>query len=573
MSQKTVRAIVFQQEAHIMNRPAGRLSPVDRFLSLFTKMGPGEGPSVLWFALYVFLLLCCYYILKTTREVFILTDYDAEIASYAIAAQALLLFFVVPLYGLLFRASEKKYLIRWVTLFFAVNIGIFYLMGSAGMEIGFVYYVFVGIFGVMLIAQFWAFAADCYNVKSGQRLFPVIMIGGSAGAILGAKVPKVLSAMGVEQIEMLLVAGGILLLTLVLGEVARRTIPDSARSSYEESETEPEQDKIGQALGGFALVMRNRYLLMIVALVVLLNWVNSTGEVILKDFVQNWAVAQVESGAAEDVGVLIGGFFSDFFFTVNLIGFLIQAFLVSRIYRRIGVSGALLILPTIAAIGYGLIAFAIAFVPIFSIIRIVKIMENSVDYSVMNTTRQALFLPLSQAEKYEGKTAIDTFFWRLGDMIQAGAFFVGLNYFKMTIVQFAMLNAVLALVWLFVAYKLGKQYRHQVKTNVHNAAPKLTKPLPDLLAAAGGNISHRFDHDAFVDTDPGDIMTFSARLAGGQALPGWISFDSSRRLFRGTLPTGIGDDIEIEVTATDVEGLSASGTFRIVVGDPGAEPA
>ncbi|MDH3841074.1 MAG: hypothetical protein OES35_09150, partial [Chromatiales bacterium] len=189
-----------------MNRPAGRLSPVDRFLSLFTKMGPGEGPSVLWFALYVFLLLCCYYILKTTREVFILTDYDAEIASYAIAAQALLLFFVVPLYGLLFRASEKKYLIRWVTLFFAVNIGIFYLMGNAGMEIGFVYYVFVGIFGVMLIAQFWAFAADCYNVKSGQRLFPVIMIGGSAGAILGAKVPKVLSAMGVEQIEMLLVA-------------------------------------------------------------------------------------------------------------------------------------------------------------------------------------------------------------------------------------------------------------------------------------------------------------------------------------------------------------------------------
>jgi AAA family ATP:ADP antiporter len=566
--EKNVRPTARHQEANPMDRPAGRLSPVDRFLSLFTKMGPGEGPSVLWFALYVFLLLCCYYILKTTREVFILTEFDAEVASYAIAAQALLLLFIVPLYSVVARAGNKKYLIRWITLFFAANIGIFYLMGNAGMEIGFIYYVFVGIFGVMVIAQFWAFAADCYNVKSGQRLFPVIMIGGSAGAILGAKVPKLLIALGIDQIEMLLVAGAILLLTLVLGEAARRAIPDSARSTYAATDAGEEKDKLSQALGGFALVFRSRYLMMIVLLVVLLNWVNSTGEVILKDFVRNWAVAEVESGAADSVGDLIGGFFSDFYFTVNLLGFLIQAFLVSRIYRRIGVSGALMILPTIAAIGYGLIAFAIAFVPIFTIVRLVKIMENSVDYSVMNTTRQALFLPLSQAEKYEGKTTIDTFFWRVGDMIQAGAFFVGLNYLGMTIIQFAILNTVLALIWLVVAFMLGKQYRHQVKTNVHNVAPQLTKPIPDLHVQAGDSISHAFDHDTFIDTDPGDIMTFSASLVGGRALPDWMTFDSSRRLFRGKVPGDFTDDIEIEVTATDVEGLSASGVFRVRPGEP-----
>jgi AAA family ATP:ADP antiporter len=394
------------------------------------------------------------------------------------------------------------------------------------------------------------------------------MIGGSAGAILGAKVPKLLIALGIDQIEMLLVAGAILLLTLVLGEAARRAIPDSARSTYAATDAGEEKDKLSQALGGFALVFRSRYLMMIVLLVVLLNWVNSTGEVILKDFVRNWAVAEVESGAADSVGDLIGGFFSDFYFTVNLLGFLIQAFLVSRIYRRIGVSGALMILPTIAAIGYGLIAFAIAFVPIFTIVRIVKIMENSVDYSVMNTTRQALFLPLSQAEKYEGKTTIDTFFWRVGDMIQAGAFFVGLNYLGMTIIQFAILNTVLALIWLVVAFMLGKQYRHQVKTNVHNVAPQLTKPIPDLHVQAGDSISHAFDHDTFIATDPGDIMTFSASLVGGRALPDWMTFDSSRRLFRGKVPGDFTDDIEIEVTATDVEGLSASGVFRVRPGEP-----
>ena len=45
------------------------------------------------------------------------------------------------------------------------------------MDIGFAYYVWVGIFSVMITAQFWAFAADSYNVKSGKRVFPVIMIG------------------------------------------------------------------------------------------------------------------------------------------------------------------------------------------------------------------------------------------------------------------------------------------------------------------------------------------------------------------------------------------------------------
>ena len=78
-----------------MTKSKHGLSPIERLLSVFTKMGPGEGLSVVLFALYAFLLLVCYYILKTTREVFILTEHDALTASYAIAVQALLLFFIV----------------------------------------------------------------------------------------------------------------------------------------------------------------------------------------------------------------------------------------------------------------------------------------------------------------------------------------------------------------------------------------------------------------------------------------------------------------------------------------------
>jgi len=552
-----------------MSQQANKLSFVERCLSAFTKMGPGEGRSVLLFALYAFLLLVSYYVLKTTREVFILTEHGAVTASYAIAAQALLLFFIVPMYGMLFRATGKGLLIRWITLFFAINIGIFYMMGKAGMQIGFVYYVFVGIFGVLMIAQFWAFAADSFNVKSGQRLFPVIMLGATGGALGGSQLAKFLAGFGVSQIQLLLVAGFVLLLTLMVGETARRAVPMSARSVYAEDD-EP-QDKISQLLGGFALIKRSRYLLLIAVLVVLLNWVNSTGEVILKDFVQRWATEQVAAGVYTDQGQAIGVFFGDFFFWVNLIGFLLQAFLVARIYRWFGVSGALLMLPTIAALGYGLIVFAMTFVPIFSILRLVKILENSVDYSVMNTTRHALFLPLDRAEKYEGKTTIDTFFWRFGDMVQAGAFYIGLEVFGMTMIQFAAVNMVLAVIWIVLAVQIGRQYRHLVRTKVLNVAPEVNKPIPDVHVTAGKRLDHVLAHDTFIDKDPGDVMTYTAQLANGGPLPGWLLFDALHQRFSGKVPVNINDNMEIEVVATDFEGLSASTTFFVYPQPPGGE--
>jgi hypothetical protein len=80
----------------------------------------------------------------------------------------------------------------------------------------------------------------------------------------------------------------------------------------------------------------------------------------------------------------------------------------------------------VAAVLIGLLGFVPllgGFVPIFTLIRLVKIAENATDYSLMNTTRHALFLPVDRDATYEGKTAIDSFFWRVGDLIQAGVVF------------------------------------------------------------------------------------------------------------------------------------------------------
>ncbi len=533
---------------------------LERCLSVFTRLRPGEGRSLVIFTLYGFLLMVSYYVLKTVREALILVKFSAEVRSYAVGTIALLLLFLVPVYGVLFRHTSKITLVRWITAFFAANLAVFWLMARAGMEIGFIYFVWVGIFGVMMVAQFWAFATDSYNVKAGQRLFPFIMVGAAAGALAGAQLTRFLTgSLGLSAPDVLLVGAGLLAATLAFGGLARNAIPADSRAIDEtDLSGESPGDKLENLLGGFALVARHRYLTYIALLVILLNWVNTTGETILADFVKTAAQA---TGQQASESQFISSFYGNFYFWVNLLGFLMQAFLVARIYRWIGVAGALLILPVIAAVGYGLMAF----IPIFSIIQLVKIMENSTDYSVMNTTRQVLYLPLDQAQKYEGKTAVDTFFWRVGDLIQAGAFYVGLNWLQLSIPQFAIVNFVLALAWIWLAHNIGNRYRELAKSSGYNTPPVLTQPIPDVVAPPGKAFEHTLAVDTFIDKDPGDMLTLSATLASGEPLPQWLTFRPKAATFEGRVPGEIQrEHTEVEVKATDLDGSSASGSFRVV---------
>ena len=142
----------------------------------------------------------------------------------------------------------------------------------------------------------------------------------------------------------------------------------------------------------------------------------------------------------------IGKFYADFYFWGNLLGAGIQLFAVSRIMKYIGVGPALFLLPLVSLGGYAALSFA----PMLTVIRAAKIAENGTDYSIQNTARHALFLRTSREAKYKGKTAIDGFFWRLGDAFSAAIVFVGTT-FAFTVRGFARTNAILTAGWLCVA--------------------------------------------------------------------------------------------------------------------------
>ena len=172
-----------------MTEPS-RTSGLERFLNLFTVVRPGEATTALLLALNVFLILMAYYILKTVREALILGEGTAEIKSYLSAGQVVLLAFVVPFYGRLVARFPRMQLINIVTVFFVICPPVFYLLAQFGVPLGMIYFVWIGIFSLMIVAQFWSFANDVYSKEEGERLLVIVGLGASLGAVAGAIVAE-----------------------------------------------------------------------------------------------------------------------------------------------------------------------------------------------------------------------------------------------------------------------------------------------------------------------------------------------------------------------------------------------
>src|SRR5262245_36263513 len=181
-------------------------SLIDSVLGLITDIRAGERTTALMMAANMFIVLSTYYVLKTVREALILTEGGANVKSYSSAAQALLLLLVVPLYGAIASRFKRGALIAGTTIFFIANIVIFYLAGMAGMHVGVAFFLWVGIFNLMITAQFWAFANDIYSPEQGKRLMPMIGIGSSLGAWAGATATGSLLSI-FNSYEVMLVAG------------------------------------------------------------------------------------------------------------------------------------------------------------------------------------------------------------------------------------------------------------------------------------------------------------------------------------------------------------------------------
>jgi len=439
-----------------------------RLLNLFAKVQPGETATALLLTFNVFLLLTSYYLLKTVREPLILLGGGAEVKSYAAAGQALLLVLTVKGFSRLSQSVGRLRLVTFVTLFFVSNLLVFQALGRAGVPLGVPFYLWVGVFNVTVIAQFWSFAADLYTPEQGKRLFAIVGIGSSLGAVVGARIARMIYG-PLGPFGLMLAAAGILVLSLAVTALAHRTARRQAGAVREEAPLAPG--------GGFAMLARDRYLQLIALLVVILNLVNSTGEYVLDRTLLEAAAAQSAMPAAKFVAL----FKASYFEWVNVVGMLLQLFVVSRVLRHLGVRAALLVLPVIALGGYGMLALT----PVLPLIFAAKVAENSVDYSLQNTTRQTLFLPTSREAKYKAKAVIDTFLMRAGDVLSAALVWVG-HRLLLTPQQLALFNVGLIIAWIGVAVALGQRHAAMTVSGPEQSSGDLDRALASDAPSSAG---------------------------------------------------------------------------------------
>ncbi|CAN5911637.1 MFS transporter [soil metagenome] len=434
----------------------------ERVLAPFAKVEPGEAGVAMLMTLTVFLILCAYYVLKPAREQLLLPTTlfgipGPELKSYAGAAMALVFIGIVPAYGRLANSVGRLRLINICYTIVIICLATFFVLAQLHVpQLGLAFFIWIGLINMFLVAQFWSYANDIYNEEQGKRLFAIIAVGGSLGAILGPKVAELVSVY-----SGMLMAAGLLGVCIVLFNVIDKL--DTDRES-----TDAEKEKAKAPVGGedgFKLVLTNRYLLLIAMMVLCANFVNTTGEFLLghaaaehaKEVVHAAAATAQLTGDAFDkaVGKEIGKFYSDLYFWVNLIGFLVQAFVVSRVIKWFGVRVALFVLPLVALSGYA------AFFSLggLAVIRLVKIGENAADYSIQNTVRQALWLPTSREEKYKAKAAIDTFFLRLGDALSGFFILLVIHTLHMSVRFVGGVNFLVAIVFVLISVGIAREHK------------------------------------------------------------------------------------------------------------------
>ena len=434
-----------------------RFSLLDRFLRAFTDVHPGEGAMGLLMALDVMLILVAYYMIKPLREGWISVEHlhnltKMEIKAYSSFGQSMLLFWIVAYYDRIVSKLSRKQLIARSTMFCMANLVVFWFLQPnlfVGVipGLGVVFYLWVGIFGVFMVAQTWTFIVDLYNNERGHRLLPLIAIGGTLGAVIGSWLVQLLAKtpfLGSQSLVLLAIIP--LGITWYISNMVDAKYQRGGLGYAQDSiNVVPHQGKV------FDLVFRNKFLLSVAIITLLLNWVNSNGENLLfrviVNFLEDGVVADGISDPETKAHLLKEGmvvFYGKFYFWVNVVALILQSLVTSRLLKYGGFTALIVLLPIFALTT----SITMALIPILSVIKVMKILENATDYSINNTARHVLWLPLSLEVKFKAKTTIDSLFARFGDGMAAVTVLVGVNVFALSMQYYFFFNAFLVLLWL-----------------------------------------------------------------------------------------------------------------------------
>jgi len=241
-----------------------------------------------------------------------------------------------------------------------------------------VFYVWSEVVANLLIVQFWTIANDLHDPRAARRLFPTI---GSA-RVLGVVVIGLLSGAIVRVI------GTPALLFVLIGLMGVVAVLAWRLGQY----PRVEGTTVRQRKGPPARIAGDRYVQVLAVMTLLAFAALTIGDYQFK------AIARASFQEDE-----LARFFSLFYAGTGVTALLLQLFVTPGLLRRFGVGVGLAVMPVV----FGVAGAALPFVPVLAIATVMKFADNGLQYTVHETSLQALYGPFRAEVKARTRAFLD----------------------------------------------------------------------------------------------------------------------------------------------------------------------
>ena len=328
--------------------------------------------------------------------------------------------------------------------------------------LGYFWYVFIESFGSLVVALFWAFAADTTDPTSAKRGFPLVVAIGQVGGIISPYgIGGLPHRLGLTTDTLSIALLGVLILMIIplVRYFLRATPADLLIAFHGKNERQEESEQEPGFLEGLKLMLKHRYLLGIFA-------ANFIYEVIITIFDYNFKLA----ASLEHTGVALSHYLSLYGSSVNVISLMCLLLGISNVTRFLGIGVALAAMPIIV----GIALFGFLTLNSLTFLFILMVGSKAINYALNGPALKQLYIPTTPDVRFKAQAWIETFGSRASK--EAGSIFnmilkplqtsfgmiAGRSYYLWCS---GCLGVPLLVLWLVTAIYLGRTFKTAVETS------------------------------------------------------------------------------------------------------------
>jgi AAA family ATP:ADP antiporter len=412
---------------------------------LFQANQPGGHPaqslktrSILLFFNF-FLIILAYYQVKSASRSLLIEYWGSSSFPWVWIASALVLGSFIGFYHrLVERYSRLSVVLGSLLVFTALLAGFWAALGWQGRPASLGFYIFVDIFSVILVEQFWSLANTVTETAAGRKSYWFVGTGGLLGGVLGgATATALLEFTPMQTSDLLLSCAAILVLTLLLNLAIGRI------GLYREVPSEGPPVVAG---GGWRVLAGSRYLLLI-ALALLCSQLAQP--VVEYQFIKAVEATYTELDARTE-------FISSFFSVLGLVSIGINLLVTPLIHRYLGVMWGMVTQPLMLAISS--LFFLVQ--PVLMVASVMKISDRGLSYSINRASKEQLYIPVDPVHTYQAKAWIDMLGYRLFKVL-GSALILMISYWlplENNAVHLSWLTLLICTAWASVLALLAAEY-------------------------------------------------------------------------------------------------------------------